>query len=100
MIFLKRESLLKKTAEEASQGMLVDISGVKLSGKRTEKGTAFWILCWKEKLSKKDGQDKRQKGDAHTILVLHRLFLILPDSWEEWHNTYFIYSKESKMEGG
>ncbi len=41
MIFLKRESLLKKTAEEASQGMLVDISGVKLSGKRTEKGTAF-----------------------------------------------------------
>ena len=38
MIFLKRESLLKKTAEEASQGMLVDISGVKLSGKRTEKG--------------------------------------------------------------
>lgn len=41
MIFLKRESLLKKTAEEASQGMLVDISGVKLSGKRTEKGTEF-----------------------------------------------------------
>ena len=41
MIFLKRESLLKKTAEQASQGMLVDISGVKLSGKRTEKGTAF-----------------------------------------------------------
>ena len=36
MIFLKRESLLKKTAEEASQGMLVNISGVKLSGKRTE----------------------------------------------------------------
>ena len=31
MIFLKRESLLKKTAEEASQGMLVNISGVKLS---------------------------------------------------------------------
>ena len=41
MIFLKRESLLKKTAEEASQGMLVNISGVKLSGKRNEKGTAF-----------------------------------------------------------
>ena len=41
MIFLKRESLLKKTAEEASQGMLVDISGVKLSGKRTGKRTTF-----------------------------------------------------------
>ena len=38
MIFLKRESLLKKTAEEASQGMLVNISGVKLSGKGLRKG--------------------------------------------------------------
>ena len=41
MIFLKRESLLKKTAEEASQGMLVDISRVKLSGKRIGEWTAF-----------------------------------------------------------
>lgn len=41
MIFLKRESSSEKTAEEASQDMRVNISRVKLSGKRTEKGTAF-----------------------------------------------------------
>lgn len=40
-IFLKREFSWEKAAEEASQDMWVNISRVKLSGKRTGKGTAF-----------------------------------------------------------
>ncbi len=96
MIFLKRESLLKKTAEEAKPRYVGEhIRGETFRQKGLRKGLRS-ESCVEEKGYLRRTVKTKDRKAMHTQYWCCIVFLILPDSWEEGHNTYFIYVRNQK----